>query len=325
MKPAIQSLQSGGVPILLAAGVNLSEPSGAVIPDLGLLQNQYRQPMVIDEINIILKHSVAVASGLLNFGGSVRVKLDLGRIGITSGSIPVWLFGPIMLSNSVSFSNAGKVQSENIQGQNGVDVTAIPATYSRFRWKLPAPLFISPGQVLVPSFSRTNESSPVATVRATISYSGRRLPDNTPVPRQIAVPYVASFIGKRGATAAISADTDLYNAFMTPLHIQRFVGRLQRSDQGGAGALDELQSSAFVGSTPNPQQFIVKMSDARGRDVIREYTTWPSVFNPARRSWTAPSILLPRDRYTFYYSAPANSNISPMVSLIGWREEALHV
>jgi len=317
-----------GFPTVLAASVSLAEGAGAVIPDLGLLQNPYRRPMVIEDIGFILRGPAAGAAGTQNWGGTIRLKLDMGRIGLTPGvPVPIWNFGVNLISRPLGTNIGGDTgnQSEEVVTQVGVDTGGVSSTIGRYKWKLPRPLFVPPGAILVPSFSRTADSQG-GTVVASIAYNARVLPDNTPVPESIEVPFVAAFITTEGATFQISSDLDLFNPFVGPLNVQRFIGRLQA--RRGSLVIIDIGASSFTGDGSN--NITLRMTDSRGRDVVREFTTWASVFPHNRRAWTAPVVLLPKDHYKVYYNAPTGladgglRKITGMISMIGWRRELLN-
>lgn len=286
------SSSSGGV-----NSISLKNPLGYAMEILGM-KWQLRAPGNTEDTPNIL-------------GGIIGCKLDLGKWAITSGFVPVWNFGRTEnLTNEVQF--------------NVVDPDAGSA--QEYNWRLPRPLYVPAGAVLIPTFQHRGLIADPITIR--ISYEARSISPNAQTPKTIALPYVASYISStftgNEAGEAASVETDLVNPFQDPLILQRFIGRLQIFD---AETLEAAEAN--LAERVGHRLLYVKMRDMNGRDLIRNYTPFRMAFDSLTRSWEMEhgeqmdpesfySVLLRKDAATFN---PYTENylIQAFISMVGWR------
>lgn len=296
--------RSNSGPMLLAASCQLVAGRTAN-PDSALLASPFRKPYVIDEVRFQVALPVGDGVGLVpdfNMGGSVRCRLQLGRMAVTRDFVPIWLFGTNLNSEylaDTTFSGA-----------------LLGTSFSHFRWRLPRPLYVPAGQQLIASFSREIDGSS-STATVWIAYAGRYLPPDSKPPKEIDVPYVTTYIGVKDAEVGQSNEKDLVNPFDGPLNVQRMIGRVQLEQSGGI--------AEGAGMTASPTTFqgpAVIIKDSYGHNVIGDFAAFSEVFSLVRRGWTFHRVLEPRERYHLYYRGIPTAG-TVMVSLVGWRKEAL--
>ena len=193
---------------------------------------------------------------------------------------------------------------------------------SFYLWRLPKPLFVPPGSVLNASISRLAADGwsldDTDALPVTIAYACRALPQGTPVPREIAVPYVGVWVDDLGGTNETNSGDNLKNPFQLPLHVQRFVGRLRQYYADGTNASD--RENDFSSST----DFTVAMKDSNGRDLIRDLLAFNEVFDLQTRSWLCPFTLGPRERIIARVGGKVtatSTTLEPIISMIGYRFE----
>src|SRR5258708_39811640 len=124
------STLSTPTPIILAATTpNFGADNASVrIPDLTFLQNPHRTAMLIDEIRF---HATANAEAALL---STRCQFRIGRNELTNGWVPLQMFGKSINPNDCT----------NTSGATNPLIVA--------SWKLPRPLYVPAGEVLIPNF-----------------------------------------------------------------------------------------------------------------------------------------------------------------------------
>jgi hypothetical protein len=271
---------------------------GVVSPDTAELGYQFRQPIWIDEVNFVCRSPISVAGPL---GFSIRCKLNLGRIAITStrdggNFVPLWGFGTRQQALGIV---------DQAYDTNG------GTTWSSFKWRLPKPLYVPAGQVLSASFFRTADGQGVGALVG-ISYLGRTVEPGTPLPKKAAVPFVSLYEPPAGAATAISSELDLVNPFLVPLHVQRFVMRVLET----SGV--QKYEDAFSGAAR-----VITMKDSSGYDVIGDATPMLEVAFGPRRAWTFDRMLQPKERFVVGYANNSAAVVSPTISMVGWREEVM--
>ncbi len=276
-------------PLILSTEVNLTAGAMLAPADEKALKNPYNRPMWIREISI--------ANAVPNV---TRIKFQLGRQNLTNNYVPIWNLGSRLDS---SFDSA------------------------MWTWRLPKPLFIPQGEYLQPTFWVTDVGAVASTVR--ITYTGHSFDIGELEPTINAVPWVTSFIGAARLVGSNyfenSTEKDIFNPYDTPLHVQRFIGRLNQSAAIGGTGNDENYSGFYNGAN-------VRIFDSLGKIVVRDRTPMGLVFAGDRRTWDAHGVLPPHGFYTIYMDelyadvvedgTPGNY-LQAMISMIGYHEVAL--
>lgn len=333
-------------PLALHAEVEL-EPNESSEPNTIALVNPHDEPWEVHEVKFSVRPKIVIGTGdLLQIaqasGALLSCALDAGGEPMTNGLVPVWSFGP-------SYEpDMEYVQAFN-WGRPAVLSQLLPWwevwVESYYRWRFDHPLYLKPGQSVVPAFKHTGLTNQA--IVAGITVSGRRLL-NAPTPRTIKIPYAAAWQSKfyDAVTTADaeeeSPETALRNRFDTPLTVERFIGRINQraqtqEDQGGTGAADRFQAiaEAFEGPWAN-SLFKVRQFDSKGNAIVRERAGFRSVYGWRTRAWHCQHAL-PAGAYhkvlltkktvsglSLYASANPNKVVSlqaaAQVSMIGWRE-----
>jgi len=308
MKPWAYSKPT--TPILLSSSVSLLQGRSGT-PDVAALSNVFREPLIIDEVRFAIYNPDPLNSGDLS--GTTTCRFRMGRVELSPKDIPISLYGTSM-------------QQYSIESSSVIDNPDTVVTYRH--WKLPVPLFIPAGSTLVPTFRRAQHPTSTTAVTYQIAYAGRYVNPSEPLPPRIQVPYVNAFYPNLDQFYAAGAPTgevvystgelDLANLLDVPVRVQRFVGRMYQYQSPGTSELADVGANGgFVGP------YFVEMKDSYGRDVVKDPTTFSTVFEIERRNWTYSKILGPRERYLMkiYNTALPLVPQMPMVSIVGWREE----
>lgn len=300
-------------PIHLSSAVQLQAGTSGGVPSAAL-KNPMGADMEVLEIKFEVSGSIAdnINQGV-PYGGSIGCELRLGDFKLTNGSVPVWCFG----------------RAENISAESKFDI-ADGLTYSAFSWRLPRPLFVPAGAVIVPKFNHFGYVPVTLNVR--IGYSARSV---VKAPKSICLPWVASYQSKvfnpiSDASTDQSQEQNLINDTDKVVRLQRFVGRFQWiAPDGTTSDLDPATACA--------RYLTMRMMDSYGRPVVRTYTPFNSVFSPVTRSWELEELGAQLDPGAFYRvflkkaaMTMANPGVSwglgqlqAFVSMVGWREEAV--
>jgi len=305
-------------PLLLSTDVSLVNGASAV-PDLAQLSSPFREPILIDEVRFIITSpltTVTQATGdfSLDFGAAIQCRFRVGRVEISEGHVPVWLYGTSMQQHNTTV--------EVVTDTPGVQVEVVQ-TFAHYRWKLPVPLLVPSGSVLIPNFRRIDGAGftfPGA-ANVNISYAGRYVDPGLPLPKLIQVPWVSAFAPTMPVAFYKTGERELSNILDVPVRVQRFTGRIFA--QIGVG-IDTQVLEATDNGTSTPGGFMVGMKDSYGREVIKDLTPFSSVFDEQRRAWTFDKILGPREQYVMtIYNGLVDPDVAmvPQVALIGWREE----
>lgn len=287
-----------GAPITLAARASATANSGR-------LQNKYKAPIVIDSIEF----SAYYEAGSLDdsWPWSTQVKLSAGPYEITRNYVPMWSFAPAL---------HGEYASLNMEE---VTNDACGFTYNTFsgrilnytHWKLPRPLYMSPGMSINVEFLRGADALS-GNIIYNIASHGFSL-KSAPAPKEIDVPYVSSFTGSPTTAAQQTQQLQLDNRFKKPLYVQRLVGRLNISDSNIDGGLDATGVKVVVRTYG-------------GFYVVKDFSSFFQVF-PAR--WSALNINeeIQKDEGFVVDIQGVNTgggvsvNSRPVISLVGCRKE----
>ena len=306
--------------------------------DSQALSNIFSSPMVIDEVRVQIVAPLDLQVG--NFGGSVRLKLSLGRYALSSVFIPVGCLGTSFGGGELGTNGFDPqlFSPESIYG----GFTEVNST-GFFRWKLPRPLLCPIGMPLEAIVSRqieglSNVFPGADPLTVNLSYAGRVTTQPLP-PGDITapIPYVGLYENVfTSASVSISNQTDLYNPFQGPLNVQRLIGRWQNIYLDSSVETDSwigLDQRELGGSEailfPSTQ-----VKTFSGFYITNGFIPGQALFDADTRSLPM-NILLDRGEglevtidatagipTTGAQPSPTGSNTS-FVTMIGWRNETL--
>ncbi len=296
-------------------------------PNAVALKNPLGAPMEILELRWQLFTPQTADETFLpgTLGGVVGCKLDMGNVAMTNGFVPIWLFG-----RDLNLVDADTIDNQNLVNPYVSGQTILQSTTCFYSWKLPKPLYVPAGSTLTPSFSHFGAVP--TDVNVIISASARSLPLDTPPPKSLPTPWVASwmspgFIAADQAGSAQSTETDLMNPHREPVHLQRMGGRVMVVNSESASVTDYTYPQ--IAST----LMSVRMSDSMGRQIIRDYTSMMQAFATNSRGWEMGNgARLDPESYLIAYlnkvesaeaGDAANINCQAQISLVGWRELSL--
>lgn len=297
-------------PILMSDVVSVPV-NGKVQPLTDHFQNPFRTPMLIDEIRMGYENTNQ--SEIDPF--SLQFRFSLGRDPLTADFIPAPMLGKLL--------------------NPGVDGTTLaPLVYT---WKFPKPVYVPATEILVPTIFNNPMPGQGATASVRLTYVGRSLDPNYKQPTNIAVPFVALWmglertIGTDGSNLTDdSTESNLVNPFDKPLYVQRLIGRIR----GGPDVANDGQLNPDTGDVLDNDQgaivaqslTLIQMTDSMGRQAVRDPTPFNNVFSAIDRAWTINTMLAPKGYYGLHleenWLTAANFNFAtaqPMVSMIGYR------
>lgn len=326
-------------PILLSGQVTLAPGGSAELPQERMI-NPLNTAMLIDEIRFRTPPIYESGTGYL-FGShlAIRCGLRMGRIDLTNGYIPVANFGKVTLEET----NAGIV----VSGQGRTIGAPQAFITARHTWKLPKPLYVPRGEYLVPRmyydpvYNNTLFPGTVApSITVDVSYAGRSLPPDFPVPKSIAMPWVTSFlirplaITSGNTQTSVSNQANLVNPFDKPMFIQRFIGRSLLFGGAANGSLPfqpvELANATIDGSEQAYLCTSVRAVDSLNNILVRDPTPFTHLFQYMDRSWTVNSQLPAQGFYIMTVeqqynktSAPTTAYLAHAISMVGYREVEL--
>lgn len=281
---------------------------GAVFtPDADDLQNHFDTPIQIDEIRFMFFVNGVSVNPLRSLAALIRVQLKMGRIDLTNGFVPAWLFGSRL--------------QRNVETLNGVAGGGRLSAWEYHRWKLPVPMIVPAGSTLLPYFQyllpdgtqalTSAHDSPI-TVHVAMVGKGSKSPS-----RKIKVPYVTAYIADPSSGGQQSKDDQLVNKFNTPLWVQRFVGRI--AVKGGTNETwTSVEDNTGYATTGD-----LTVRDSNGDSVVGGVAQWFDVFSRDRKIFPAGCFLPPRDWYTVRLADKPTASYLPMISMVGWREEEM--
>lgn len=267
--------------LLLSASLTLTTNQVKAVGNTTLLEVPDRTPMLLDEIRV----SGSEGGSALN----VLVRLQLGRNPLTNGYVP---FG---------------VLSKLINSEQNGDATGVESLPESIVWRLPRPLYVPAGEIVTASFLANGS---VTSTNVVLTYAGRSVLMDYPVPKKIAIPWVTAFLPTRRAggsnTTQESTNSDLVNTLGVPLHAQRLVGLMS----GDTDALEAL--------------CLMQMRTSYGQVIIRDQVPFANVFS-TERCWDLGSVMKPKDYYIVnltenYATVNPAHTVSSAISLVGYRE-----
>jgi hypothetical protein len=311
-----------GDPIHLTAAIaNLQPGAGGAGVNVKALVNPGPGPIEVHGFKFRVRSSTYVPSGAL-----IGCRLDLGEFPLTNGFVPIYAFG-----------RAENPVAEQVT--SGSDGGVIKFGYAQYTARLARPIYLPEGAAVRPQLQHRGQSTSPADVQ--ISVFGRMLDRRSPLPTSLKLPYWAVYVSKSFALgladAETSSESDLYNPFDVPLHLERFVGRINYLYAIGVNESIstelEGESLAQVPSLRNYMgdalaQLLVTITDSNGFPVVKRPTPFRLVFDHYTRSWPLTHQLPPRGFYRveltntapFFAGVAQPVTLQPTISMMGWRE-----
>ncbi len=287
----------GVSPVLLSSECDVLALNSA-IPDSGRLSYPFRKAIVIEEIRWTLRLTSATRR---NLGAIVSTKLAVGERYLMRDAVPIWLLGTLMTR----------------QEEEDGDFTMLTprVMYCHYRWRLPEPLYLAPGEVLESSFSRGADG--FGSINVQVSYVGRTVAPNQKQPKIIPVPYAAPFVTTIGQTYQQSNENHLFNPFSKPLRVQRLTGRVLSFVAGNTCLMVQALTPAVPGGSVT-----ILMNDSWGGKMVNNNTGISDVFDCLRGAWTVDTMMPPKGVYEArIWNLDAAQQVH--IAVIGVREEQL--
>lgn len=283
-------------PIVLSSSTTVL-PGTTGIFDAGALSHPARRPMLIRSL-LFTAQLGGLGLGSITLGGSLRMSLRVGPHQITARPTPLYSFG---------------------RDLQWFDVTAdgVAYTMNRFLWVPKKPIFVPPGMSILASVSREAtdglqdwDASAAAKVRVTLN--AITLGDRAVLPREIEVPYIASWVDTSGTPGGKSQKLDLCNPFPIPLDVHYFTGHVRYFT--GSDEFDRIFNLPEAGK--------VSIVDNNNFYLVREPTPMGIVFDAGRyRTFPVNRAMAPNDYYIVSTSLVSSSAYSPIIGLVGSRKE----
>lgn len=316
-------LTGGFSPIVLTSG-EVSVGEGAIAtPDHGRLQPLERTAMIVDEIHFNAR--VAHASVAWDSRWILRAQISSGRHAVTNGFVPLAGLEYEYLTNALS-------TARTLAGTDYAN-TAITGT----RWKLPVPLYVPAGSILFTQLLLSPAVSVIAegatTLVANVSYIGRLLPVDYPVPATIRVPYATSIQSADTTEAGAlleSQNLQLGNPFDVPFYAQRFVMRTYESRNYGGNLV--FVQAYDGGSPPITIRGTFSNEDVLLADRVNHYAIFDDGITPGTLGTLGHHVMnlhnlemRPKDRFDLTIDSRAATVFPPdtVAALIGWRNEVI--
>lgn len=291
-------------PCVLSTSLTIASGRGG-LADSGALSQPFRRPFWLDEVRWSIRVPTDATLTTLAAGGLISAKFALGRMVVSNDFVPIHCYAPSFQFTRSSFGCA----EECFDHTN----TVTRLSFSHYRWKLPKPLFITPGQQFTCEYERIADGLGDAVMQ--IAYAGRYVDQKIKTPKAIDVPFISAWLPTPGSTFAQSSEKDLVNPLPVPLHCQRMIGRVLRLQ--AASCTTRMDSTV---ATPTDANIVIK--DSYGHNVVRDFLNFYRVFDYNRRAWTFNRILPSKERYLVTaQNIPTDRRLH--VALIGSRKEAL--
>jgi hypothetical protein len=180
--------------------------------------------------------------------------------------------------------------------------------------KLAKPLYITPQDLPVPTVRSATSLTVVFTLVG-------RLAAPLPLGSKIWVPYVSAFAGTSTAAGQTSSQqsnrVDLANPFRVPFIAKYFLGYR---------TVDPLTDSVTSGTVNSGPPINVRLSDSRGRPIVRDPTPFYDLFNIRDQAWAVNALLPPGGYFIANVDVDATDALSAQnfrIAMFGYREEAV--
>lgn len=266
------------------------------------------------EVPVVLETTFAVAAN--GEAGPSRLS-DL----INQYRCPMWV-DEIRISAvnySDFFSIFNRTRTRILFGRHPITNEFVPSNVLAPRWpgdgqiviKLSKPLYITP------------QDLPVPTIRSEVSLTIQfsligRLAGDLPQRSKIWVPYITAFEGASTLAGATSAQQSnrvaLANPFRGPLTVRSFIG--YRTHEG--------TTTVTGGTINNASPINVRVSNHRGRPVVRDPTPFYDLFNLRDQAWNVNMVVPQTGYFVANVTVDASDSLlaqSFNISMFGYREE----
>ena len=241
------------------------------------LLNPNRGPMLIDQF----RFSAEAAYGQLDlfylwqamaiFGVEIR----LGAVPLMSQPVTLGAFAP-------RYAGVGGFAYDDLIS------TPVPRADTILVWHLAKPLFVPQDvqvsvrmvrQRLYALGSTQSALEPnLSFEKLRVSIAGRSLPQDTPTPEQIWVPWVTETKAQVAGSQFVSKDSDLINNHDTPLHVRALCG---------------VNTHAYRALLNTAADLRVQMTASNGTMIIRDPTPFPLLFPSDRGLLEVDALLQP--------------------------------
>jgi hypothetical protein len=263
----------------------------------------------------MVKHTETNSATVIDYpGGSIRVKLRTSRFDLTNNYVPIWNFGPVIDETMDSASGWASPQ-------NSVTTSGKDDSLQHFLWKLPKPLFLRPGDMIFPEFQRQSDGV-AGTSKVYITYHGRLMPIDCPIPPEVWIPYVSAWIPTlaNGQTYYVSNKDHFSTSFRcrSTFSVSSSVSSAPTPDRRAS-----CSTSRCTGWMPRKRRrCLSKSPDSKGYQVCGDFVPSSCVFNINRRALTVKTVIDPNEMFIVEYANVPSTTVQPMLSMIGARKEA---
>lgn len=301
----------GVTPVIMSSSCQVARNNTGLPSSLDLTY-PYRKAVWIEEIRFQIYQDQEGGSpgSPISLGANLAMTLALGRHYIARYPVPIWLLGT--------------VQARSIEST--LETSTVAQWVSQYRWRLPVPLYLEPGQTLLPVFQRgipagLPDDGMTNPFTVQVTYAGRVASPKAPRPRTIHVPFVSPFVTDLSATYQETTENDLANPFDKPLRVQRLTGRVYNQTAGSVAVEAQALTppTAGLGSA-----LTVMMEDSWGGKMVNNPTGPSDVWDIIRGAWTIDTMLPPKGQYRV---KATNLNTAAFqylhVAMIATREEAI--
>lgn len=341
---AASVIAAKGAPIAFTASVTGLNVDQTLNFDSGALTPNFRQPYLVDEIRMLVVAPPAVTppSNGSGFGCVVNFLFETGHYRFSKVPVPAALFAPRMGNTVENIGAAGRVGvDECLQ----IDALGLGNYYNVYRWVLPKPLLLGPGDSVQAQVSRDlSMGEEFLACDASICVVGRMLPPGFRMPPTCYVPWVGVYSNTQITPSGIKevATTDEFKNQWVDKNwwVQRLVARscyqliaagaTTALIMGGVGAGDPVTPNVPPPdpfAPPRTPEWSVKLYDSNSYAIIPIFTPIGAVAPQFETSaWTFSRNVGPSEQldltnqYDFRNGFYTNKT---MVGMIGYREEAL--
>lgn len=329
-----------GAPVALTARYSGLAAGGAANFDTNSLQPGVRCAYIIDEVRFAL-YAADVNTTTGDMASICNVDFKVGSRKVTNKPMPLSLLCPVWGYREI-FPFQRDAGGEG--ASNGL--------CANYRWPLPKPLMLDPGDVLVPIIYRDQTvGASDSNIDIEITYIGRQFAPGYKHPSVRPVPYAAHYVHHfapisvdvatgNGGYVESSSDAEFQNPFLIPLQVQRLTARHRFTSAANgitgivtagnfpveAGLIGLPNSALNAGLSPYTT---FRITDSLGYAVVPTMSPVGDVIDPYRAAWTFSRPLPGREKFTMDFSTlvfdtdvgSTNGTGDTMIGLIGYREE----
>lgn len=347
-----------GAPMSFTAQVTGLTPGLTKVFDAAALQPGYRTPYWIDCITMVIKSpSIASQSNAVGcsngtgFGSVIDFQFQTGHHAFSAKPIAAPCFTQRYMSRFDGIFNLTTGSPEELGQRTTVTAnspspgvtTTLRNFYCVYRWLLPKPLLLLPGDVVIASATRNSQiaagstASPTgqtfsAAMTATVTYTGRACEPGAKLPKFQCVPWVGMFDQiDVGSGAAITPWANTYREFENPFqhvwNVQKLVARAVLATNNNSTSSGQVTNLST--STGGMNSWSVKITDPLAYQITNGFVSIENLANlDGPSSWTFSRPVGPRQRVNMEFDFGTSTLASTlstrkMVSLVGYREEPL--